>query len=698
MNAWLKNLLVATSVTALTACGGGGGSDSTTTTTTTNNTTTTTTTTQTTTMKLSGVVYDEELGNASVAVYVGTSTTPVGTGTTDGNGNYTLDISVSADQLNQACVIRAVRGDFSLATLPGTVQSVSDAAVAGEVSGSSLPGVNVTNVSTAQLAVIKSLNGGSVPNDQTTIDSLETAIETNANGEQDDVLQVASAIKAVIDSGAALPSASTSTEDLADDLLAPTVDPSVTTFLTDNAAEITAAETAILSDPILASQLIVQGLLSADIAGNSYTVGLGETMLILAADGSLTVVDGADLAGTEVPATGTWSLDEANQVLTLPFSDVDGAHTATVAITGGTASTFVGDVVIDGTSEGSQSFRRVVDASTLTLPMIGFEVSTGRGLELPATCTGSETAIGHRAEGEMLMTCNIVDGAFVLTPYEVGGLAVTGWAPVDVIPLTGTDIANNVLNYAMWEFPLDLSTGVPQQAPGVAVTYSKARLPVNKTLPVAGTVALRIEADGTPSIRLASTTTATTVHKLNIATDTKVTVNKTLALIPSTDVNNPYNFDVVTSTNDANLNVSYVFALPGGTIDPSTGKKVVSYGAFIRGSDGGGTTRIQYGMAPIAAADVSGKSFAVDDLIWGDQATMVLNADGTGSFTDIDGVTNLTWSIGTSGTLEVAVYDGTGTQIDTYTFYKGRVDLGTGAMIMGGYSNADVFAGLLTVQ
>jgi len=694
MNAWLRNLALATSITALTACGGGGSSNTTDTT----NNPTPTNPTQTTSMKLTGVVYDEELANAEVAVYVGTSTTPVGTGTTDGNGNYTLDISVTSNDLNQACVIRAVRGDFSLATLPGTVQSVADAAVGGEVSGSSLPGVNVTNVSTAQLAVIKNLNNGSVPNDQATIDTLETAIETNANGEQDDVLQVAAAIKTVIDSGVALPSASTSTEDLADDLLAATLDPSVSTFLTDNATEIAAAETAITSDPILTSQLIVSGLLSADIAGNSYTVGQGETMLILAADGSLTVVDGADLAGTEIPAAGTWSLDEANQVLTMPFNDIDGPHTATVTITGGTASTFVGDVVLDGSSQGSQSFRMVVDASTLSLPLIGFDVATGRGLELPATCTGSETAIGHRAEGEMLMTCSIVDGVFVLTPFEVGGLAVTGWAPMDVIPLTGTDTATNVLNYAIWEFPLDLSTGVPQQAPDVSTTYSKARLPVNKTLPVAGAVTLRIEADGTPSISLANTTTAMTIHKLNIATDTKVTVNKTLALIPSTDVNNPYNFDVLSSTNDANLKVNYVFALPGGTIDPSTGKKVVSYGAYFNDTSGAGNTRIQYAMAPIAAADVSGKSFAISDMIWGDQATLTLNADGSGSYVDAMGTNVLAWSIGaTSGTLEVDVYDA-GAVVDTYTFYRGKVNLGTGAMILGGFASTDVFAAVATAQ
>lgn len=689
MNTWLRNLLIATSVSALAACGGGGSSST--------SGTNPPPTDQTVSMALSGVVYDEELANAEVAVYVGTSTTPVGSGTTDSNGNYDLNLTVAAADLNQACVIRAVRGDFSLVTLPGTVQTVADAAVGGAVSSENLPGINVTNVSTAQFAVIKSLNNGELPNDQTTIDALEATIETNANGEQDDVLQVASAIKAVIDSGAALPSASTDTEDLADDLLATTVDPSVQTFLTDNATEIAAAETEITSDPILTSQLIVSDLLSADIAGNSYTIGQ-ETLLILAADGTLTVVDGGDMAGVEVPGTGSWTLDEATQVLTMPFTDESGSHTATVTITGGTAGTFIGDVVFDGSSQGSLTLRKVVDASTLTLPLIGFDVAAGRSLELPSTCTGSETAFAHQAEGEMLMTCSIVYGAYVLTPFEIGGLAVTDMEPMVVVPLIGTDIANNVVNYAMWEFELDLSTGMPLQASDVTTTYGKARLPVNKTLPVAGSVALFIEADGTPSIRLASTTTAITIHKLNLAADTKVTVNKSLAIVPSTDVNNPYDFDVMTSTNDANGKVNYVFALPGGTIDPTSGTKVVSYGAFIRENDGGGTTRIQYAMAPIADADVSGKTFAINDLIWGDQATLTLNADGSGSYVDNMGTNELGWSIGaTSGTLEVNVYDA-GAVVDTYTFYKGKVDLGAGSMILGAYADTDVFAAVATEQ
>ncbi len=686
MNTWLRSLLLATGVSALAACGGGGSS-----TTSENNPPPTD---QTVSMALSGVVYDEELANAEVAVYVGTSTTPVGSGTTDSNGNYDLNLTVAAADLNQACVIRAVRGDFSLVTLPGTVQTVADAAVGGAVSSENLPGINVTNVSTAQFAVIKSLNNGELPNDQTTIDVLEATIETNANGEQDDVLQVASAIKAVIDSGAALPSASTDTEDLANDLLATTVDPSVQTFLTDNATAITEAQTAIQTDPVLASQLIVSGILTTDLEGHSYAVG-DDTLLVLGSGGAFTFFDYNNIAGTG--DSGTWSLDEAAQVLSINFADVDGSHTATVTINGGTPKAISANIVFDGIDQGDFVMRQVVDASIIALPTIGFNVVTGRGLELPSSCTGSETAWGHSAIGEKGMSCNIVNGAFVLTPTSLGGTPVSGFDPLVVIPLSGTSQTANVMNIVKWDKEIDVSTGTPIQAADPTTVYAKIRIPVNKVLPVPGTVALRIEADGTPSIRLASTTTAIAIHKLNIATDTKVTVNKTLALVPSTDVNNPYDFDVVTSTNNANGKVNYVFALPGGTIDPTSGKKVVSYGAFIRENDGGGTTRIQYAMAPIADTDVSGKAFAIDDLIWGDQATLTFNADGSGSYADATGTTDLAWSIGTSGTLEVDVYEA-GAVVDTYTFYKSRVDLGAGTMILGGYANTDVTATLATAQ
>jgi hypothetical protein len=687
MNKWLRSLLFASSVTALAACGGGGGgSDS----------NDPIDTPQTVSMSLSGVVYDEELANAEVAVYVGTSTTPVGTGSSDANGNYTLDISVSADDLNQACVIRAVRGDFSLATLPGTVQSVSDAAVGGAVSGDSLPGVNVTNVSTAQLAVIKSLNGGSIPNDQTSIDQLEATIEANANGEQDDVLQVAAAIKAVIDSGAALPSASTDTEDLADDILAASQDPSVTTFLTDNADAINTATSAITSDPILASQLIVAGLTSADIEGNSYTVG--EDTLLVMGTGTMTVYDIDTISATG--DAGTWSLNADTQVLTMSLDNGDGTSSeVTATITGGTANAIVADVVVDGTSQGTLTLRKVVAADTLALPLIGFDINYDRALELPATCTGTEEAIAHNTQSDMSLSCNIVNGVFVLTPTDVGGVAVSGLPPVVVIPLSGTDIAGNIMNYAMWEYELDSTSGLPAQDP--TTSYSRARLPIDKALPAADSVSLRLEADGTPSIRVANSRTSVTIHKFDLVQDTKKTINKTLALMPSTDATNPFDFDLLTSTNDNTGALNYVVELPGGTIDPTTQEKVIGYGAYIRDADGSSHTRIQYAMAPITAAEVSGKTFAAEDLVWGEQVSIAFYADGTGLFTDLTtGDTgDLQWSIGTSGTLEVEGYDpATGDLINVFTMYKGKVDLGAGSMILAGYAADDILAWVVNEQ
>lgn len=697
MNVPFKHLLIASAISTLVACGGGGGGDDSTTGTT--GGTGGGTTTQTVSMKLSGLVYDEELANAEVTVYVGNDlTNPVGTGVTDENGNYDVDVSVSEDDANQACVIRAVRGDFSLETLPGSINTVAAAAVAGEVSSDSLPGINVTNVSTAQLAVIRATYSGSVPNDQTSIDAAEDAIEADATVQQQ-ILELAAAIKVVIDSGVALPDGSTDTVDLINDIL----DGSNTTFLSANQAEIDAAEAEIQSDPVLATQLIAPPITAADLTGNKYAVGQ-DTMVSLEAGGVFKGYDFWSVVAGAAVDNGTWSLDETTQVLTVNIAATatDPAAQVVVTIDGGNPNVMTGTVVVDGVSEGLQTFRKVVDASTLTLPMIGFDVADGKALEFPATCTGSETGWAHSPFGEIDFSCNTFNGMFVLTPTVVGGINVTGYQPMVVIPLTGSETGSNVMNYAMWEYPIDPTTGAQDASNDPVTTYGKSRIPVDKALPTAGSVALRIDVDGTPSVRVAHTDTSVTIYKMDLTTDTGKAINKTLSLIPPTDPNNPFTFTAMSSVNTNTGVASIGFALPGGTIDPVTSEKVVSYGAYINDVTGASKTRIQYPLQPITESDVSGKTFAITDLVFdvSDAETVTFDAvaagvsPNTGSVVLFDGGSEtFTWEIdATSGTLTMRMpwTDGEWSGTDLLTLYKGYVDMGAGSMIVGGWGHDEI--------
>jgi hypothetical protein len=686
---------------------------------------------------LSGVVYDEELANADVAVYVGTNPTPVGTGLADENGNYTLTLTVSESVSNQACVIRAVRGNFSLETLPGTVNTVAAAAQGGIVTNAALSGLNVTNVSTALLAVIRAANSNSVPNSQALIDAAEASIRGNTVT-QDQVLQLAAAIKLVIDYGVALPGGSTDTADLVADILAGT-----TTFVADNQGAISTIQPVIQNDPILAAQLIVPPIHSTDLAGQKFMLG-EDTLISFDASGGTHSGWSLDALSAGSPnSTGTWSLNETTQVLTVnwteaPWTSTPGATgSAVLNFSGGNPNVIpVSSLVVDGVSQGPQTLTRVLPVPTPFTPFRAFNTEASMMLAID-DCTGATTnnnLMGALA-GSITFDCSVdsATGGMVLTPTGLlvndgagGVLSVTSpfTMPIGIFTLTGTD--SNAVRYARWE--QELSTTTATLTGNLITSYGKARVVSADTKIIPDSATLRIDAvtADTSIAIINSAGTQTDVYKWVSAT---ATTNLSTQAIDNTAVIDPVSGYKPTVSTSGTGSVSYVFGLPGGTFaldgsgqvtaTDSTGATVpvksVSYSGIAPDNSTSAVvkTRVQYALQPITVADVSGKTFKATDLVSGNTVVtvkfdpVVAGATG-GNGSNLENGNTWTWDTA-SGQLMVTTpwSDPDGSSgTDENVLRKGLIDMGTGSILVGGYAYVqgdptapfDVWAWVLTEQ
>jgi len=697
MNSMLRALIFASSTAALVACGSG---DS------------TTSTNPEMTITLVGAVYDEELANAEVEVFVGTNPTPVGTGFADANGNYTLTLTVSEDVTNQACVVRATRGNFSLDTLPGTVNTVAAAAQGGIASANALPGLNITNVSTALLAVIRDDNGGDVPNSQDLIDAAEAVIEANL-ATQAQVLELAAAIRVIIDSGVALPAGSTDTTDLVVDIL----DGSNTSFVTDNQIAITDAETAIESDPILAAQLIVPPILTTDLEGQQYVVG-EDTMIAFEAGGQFSLYDLESLAASTTSATGTWSLDYPSQVVTVNLTDTADSTTSVAQLNfnGGNPNVIpLSSLIIGGISQGPQTMIRVLSP---TIPFRGFNTAESTMLSL-ADCTGvtgTDNRTGSLA-GSMEVDCSmdVTTGAMLITPTAlltndgVGGVnRFTGpfpfTMPVAIFALAGSSA--DTQQYVSWEQEFDFATGalVPDS---IITSYGKSRVvSVDKPI-IPGSSSLRIDAvTGDTTIAMVNGAgDSVDIYKWTAATNGTALLTQAISNVIADPVSgsNPITSVAVSGAE------SYVFALPGGTYALDTNGiqitatdtnaasvdiKSVSYGGIAPDEVTSAVvnTRVQYTLEPIELADVSGKSFSLSDLVSSNGGTMVFEdaapaaTGGNGFFTETGATIADPFSWDTaSGNLVLTIpwSDPDGSSgTDLLTIRKGLVDMGANSMLI----------------
>lgn len=663
-------LILLSSILALAACGGGGGGgtaggggD----------------TATPVSVTLSGLVYDEELANAEVEVFIGTDTTPIATGTSDANGEYSFLVNVDANRTGEICIIRARRGPASLETFPGVVQDVADAADDfGNVSASSLPTLNVTNITTAQVALIRQNSGGSLPATSDTIAAARTVLQE----QQQEVLNIAAAIKLIIDSGVALPAGINSTQELA----AAIANGSNTSFLTDNADAIASAIIQIESDPVLAEQVLLAEVVTEnDLIGSSYVVG-EDTLIVFDAAGAMTIFEHATLA-SNAGDTGQWAL--TYPTLTITFSDQEGAHTAEVSILGGNRNAIRGEVVFDGVSEGEQLFRRVLSDPTRVdahYGRIGFSTITGYSMAMPAACTGAAEDIVHARTdaSQVRLVCEMRHGAFLMTPE--------GWVDEPthiVIPLTGTDIAGaGVSNQVVWLKPIVNNV----QAEESTTIYRRIRVAIDRALPTAGSISMRIDTNGSLTISEVYEQGGlfNRIHRLG--NDQKDTIVRQLTLEALNGVNVVKG--VLVEPNNPN-SITHVHRLTGGTVDQ------VGYSGQLLSADGGTTTtstaRVDYPLEPITAADISGKIFDVRDLVYESDAVITFNTDGSGLYNETDGtdVVNdeFAWAI-TDGTLKVTINNLEGTEI--ITFYKAKLDLGTGKLLVGGFSDLDVIGMSMT--
>ncbi len=645
MNGLLKKFLLMGVFASLAACGGGGsssdggGGD------------------QTVAIKLSGLVYDEEIGGAVVEAYVGSQL--VGTATTDATGNYTLNLTVSESQYQEQCVVRArvVDENFSLATLPGTVGEIAGSTAAGDgtVSGSENPDLNVTNVSTAVYAVVKSQaqTSGTTPESLTAaeLEAIKQTIEGDT-ATQDKIKYAAAAIKAVIDYGAT--NSSSDTEALADAIVG-SADPQgdVDTLLQNSNLTVTTTElvTEVESDPTLAVQLIEAPIAAADIAGKRYHLG-GNNMVTFNADNTLTVEDYDYFYGSGPVPAGTWSL--SGDQLSLEWGN--GSDNYVVTVLGGTSDVFNGTYTGTQTDSstgatanvsGTVVFTRTLNASDFladtttqaldmtTVPGRMFHLDSGEMVVQDSSCDGA-SADGEFAFNDFSggLSCSIKSEAFLSTPYvDVGTGTPVAVTPRVCVPLVGS--TSSTVRMAAWIPDIDTTTG--NWTGDVTTQYRAMKAPIditplaNKTANMYG--AFRIRNNGRYDIAFQYPAAGTVKIFKEKDDGSYAIIDKSIS-------------DAVDSVSGAAIrisqnatNTSHIYQLSGGTSG-------VSYQGVHNVTGGTAFTRYSYAMGGFTLADVAGKTFTLTGQD-GDVTTVVFdNFDGVGDA----GTLSYSSSNGDSGT------------------------------------------------
>ncbi|MCW8092023.1 PKD domain-containing protein [Alteromonas sp. ASW11-130] len=221
-------------------------------------------------MAISGKVTDGPIANAKVEVTINGETY---TTTADANGDYTINISAD-DSLDDALVTIIAKGPGEnspvklVSHLDSLTNLVNAAGDDGTLTKDDLFSVNVTNVTTAQAALMEQAHGGKI----TDVASLEDALK-----DYDDslLLTYATAIKLVIDYSTAYPELTLPSE--LSDTLALVTDPQAAANYFNNAKKSAAeivdqAQDEIIDDPELVS------------AGNDR-IPLADTYYIIMPDG-----------------------------------------------------------------------------------------------------------------------------------------------------------------------------------------------------------------------------------------------------------------------------------------------------------------------------------------------------------------------------------------------------------------------------
>lgn len=207
-------------------------------------------------LKLTGKVTDEPVPNAVVTATVGGETF---TTTADATGAYSLDIEIDEGDVGEFVVLNA-RGvadqEFvELTSLAGSFQTL--AAQAGDddtLSSAENFSTQITNVSTAEAVLLREANGGA----PVTSDAALASLGATLNGQ--DVLDLAAAIKLVVDHAAdyPMPEGATSTLALVSD--AAERKQLVADVSAQDPDAFKATQSAIAADPALSQPVNVQSV------------------------------------------------------------------------------------------------------------------------------------------------------------------------------------------------------------------------------------------------------------------------------------------------------------------------------------------------------------------------------------------------------------------------------------------------------
>lgn len=206
------------------------------------------------TLTFEGQVVDSPVANATVTVRVGSRNF---TGTADGTGHYSITASIpptaTADFVSIEAVGSAADPEIRFRSLIGPFAALVTQSGDHRLTAEENFNVNITNVSTAEAVLTAEANGGSAPTDADTLAIARRTLD------QDQLLELATVIRLVVDGSYPLPSGVTDTLDLIDDTATRDAFLAIARSAANDASFV-AARTTVDTDPALTPGLSADAL------------------------------------------------------------------------------------------------------------------------------------------------------------------------------------------------------------------------------------------------------------------------------------------------------------------------------------------------------------------------------------------------------------------------------------------------------
>ncbi|HKE96510.1 MAG TPA: hypothetical protein VKB34_19530 [Povalibacter sp.] len=256
-------------------------------------------------LTLKGAVTDEPIVNAAVTATIGTETFSA---TADANGNYSIDVEIDEANKSKFITLSAKgAGDqafVEFTSLAGSFETLAAQAGADKtLSNDENFATQITNVSTAEAALLKEANGG----EPVASDALLASLGAQINGQ--DVLDLATSIKLAVDDAANYPLPQGKT------VLSLVSDPAtrkefMSSTFDQNPQAFTTAQTAIVQDtdltrPVTAQSVpasLMAAMLSTDVG---FTFNYSDRVSAFSFDANST---GVALGGSYYQPM-TWAVD-----------------------------------------------------------------------------------------------------------------------------------------------------------------------------------------------------------------------------------------------------------------------------------------------------------------------------------------------------------------------------------------------------